>query len=149
MIDRPTTKCVAPSATALSGVTIRRWSPASSPASRIPGVTSKNPSRCLVERTAASAAEQTTPSRPVDSANAANWQTRSMGSSSQPSSARSSRSMLVSTVTPTSRGGCDKSFSASFAARIILDPPEAWTLTIHTPNSAAALTALATVVGIS
>ncbi len=58
--------------------------------------------------------------------------------------------MLVSTVTPMSNGlGPLKASSVSRQAAIMRRPPEQCTLTIHTPISAAAFTAIAVVFGMS
>ncbi|MCY1344190.1 hypothetical protein D9M69_302220 [compost metagenome] len=58
--------------------------------------------------------------------------------------------MLVSTVTPISSGFGPLSVSrVSRQAAIMRRPPEQCTLTIHTPISAAAFTAIAVVLGIS
>lgn len=58
--------------------------------------------------------------------------------------------MLVSTVTPISSGfGPLRWSSTSRQAAIMRKPPEQCTLTIHTPISAAALTAIAVVLGMS
>ena len=62
--------------------------------------------------------------------------------------------MLVRTVTPMTSVGLPPrlaaaAFAASAAARIIRLPPDACTLTIHTPRADAASTAVATVFGMS
>ena len=62
--------------------------------------------------------------------------------------------MLVSTVTAMTSGAgaplrAAVSCAASRAACIIRVPPDACTLTIHTPSDAAAATAVATVFGMS
>ena len=96
----------------------------------------------------ASFAEQTTPSRPDDFANCAKSITCSSTDSEWQVHCMSSSSMLVKTVTAISNGlcvVCPMLHGCFHHAR----PPEAWTLSIHTPKSAAARHALATVLGIS
>ena len=128
---------------------MRRWSSSALPAGRIPGVTSCN-CGCATFSTPASCAEHTSPSMPACWARPARRRTWACGSTSRPMPLKSSRSMLVSTVTPISRGLAPLSLSSSLRqAAIMRRPPEQCTLTIHTPSSAAALTAIAVVFGMS
>ena len=115
----------------------------------MPGVTKTKScpnSRCSG---AASWAEQTTPSKPESCASRANLNTCSSIGTSTPVAAKSACSMLVSTVTPIKSGLSGQFATASAAASIMRRPPDACISTIQTPISAAALQALATVLGMS
>ncbi len=128
---------------------MRVWSSADASAGRMPGVTRRNPSPKVARIAAASRAEQTTPSSPAACARRASASARPAASGAQPSSTRSASPRLVSTVTAISRGRCGASASASRAASSIARPPDACTLTIHTPSRTAAFSACATVFGMS
>src|ERR1700722_13289154 len=58
-------------------------------------------------------------------------------------------SMLVSTVTANKSGGWGRPSRAARAAASMAGPPEAWTVSMCTPNDAADRTAPATVLGMS
>ena len=147
----PTTRCVAPSATASAGVATRFWSPTAAPAGRTPGVTNSVPAGRDLERSPTSFGEQTRPCAPLAVANCAMALTWSAGVLPViPTSARSDSSREVSTVTASMRGlSAPNSAAASAAARIMALPPTECIVMRSTPRRPADLTERSTVRGMS
>src|SRR5438132_3069433 len=135
--------------TASTGVTLRAWSSAGSPARRMPGVTSVKSSPTARRSSGASRAEQTTPSSPQARARRARRSTDSSTEPEKPTDSKSDCARLVRIVTAMSSGGRATCSRASRAARSIASPPVACTLSIQTPRRAAERQAPATVLGMS
>ena len=154
VMGRPITSQFAPAWMASAGVMVRFWSSALLNSGRMPGVTNWTSSPSSARSISISRGEQTSPRNPAPVASLARRNTCSCTLPPMPSSARLLSSMLVSTVTPSTRGASARSMAACSwaafsAAASISVPPEAWTVVICTPRSVAAMTALATVLGMS
>ena len=152
-MGRPTTIQSAPSATACAGVATRAWSPASLPAGRMPGTTSRGPSPSASRSSDTSRGEQTRPSAPASIAIRARRSTCWAGPPATPVAPSAAASMLVSTVTASRIGRWDVPpgvrSAASRAAAIMAGLPQACRDSMAAPSGASDRTAPATVFGMS
>ena len=135
---------------ASEGVATRAWSFRDALAGRTPGTTMRKFGPHARRMACASCEEATTPSSCACLARRARESAREAGDPEIPTRRSEALSMLVNIVTPRSKGGRLLAATASLAARIMARSPSVCRVSMRTlGKSAAAATALPTVVGIS